>query len=859
MRDKAIYSLRPKTIQELINEADHEDICIPNIQRPYVWEPHQLAHLVDSLMHGWPCGNLLLWQVEAKNQKLFLARPFVLEINAEASDDNKITSKGSGYTSLILDGQQRVQSLIIAFAKNSLGYHASAKKWNSDIGKTGGKTDVVIQKWLCFNLSGWSQEYVEANPSYYYLDYKDNVATPPLSEKETKEDGKVPMLCWATEQEIASSCGKIVKLKDVTSIKNPSSAEKWLQDKIHFVLELEIPTLNVTLDLKAELADINEDEAIVQIFTRLNTAGTPLTVEQIQEARIKSAWPDFPVNIESLKNSLYRQFRYIISTDEIVKGFNTMLLVKFHRDDLNVVRAYECVADWKSCWEQFSSTVLTVFEKLERQQTIYLSEYRALNIVWFLVAVITCSPNADKDLELDNAMLRFAFITTWAKIWANRSGQYVKGYTRSLIKKLPSTTPSSWIRETLKDLQAAAINSVSELVASHRGSVRLYYSYLWIWSRLNKNRAELLRDFGDESMKSDVDHLVPASWVPSEKRHLFNGLGNCWLLAASCNRSRGKNPFADFVENLKGMEVVYVAELIKCDESHLRMSKDDMEDMSHLQGLIESIQQRTARMKEELYGFIKEEPNHSVLYQPDVTARRESVLNVSGIYKGEDFCKNCKRFKDLRGGSPNSNLTYIRNSMRILGWSQEDIAKMLNSEDGRNKLKKTIERTDILGPNHSGWLKYVSYILESPETTVTNGGNRTTIKEKDGYDDMIQMLVRMWCSPTHTGEHDIYTTCANTIVKKNWYNRSYNAYLSGGVNYFLQHCKDYIGNNIFKYSCDINHALEQIEQDRKKLNSCQNESWMKYLAKNSKIGNALKGIFANYILSDLSTELRKVL
>lgn len=712
MKDNAIYSLTPKTIQELLTDASKGKICIPNIQRPYVWEPRQLAQLVDSLMHGWPCGNLLLWQVESKNQKVFLARPFVLDIHEEDTGDSKISSENLEYSSLILDGQQRVQSLILAFAKDSQGYCTSAKKWNADLGKTGGKNDIEIRKWLCFDLSGWNPEYVETNPSYYYLDYKDSNID--ISDKGSSGgDGeKNPMLCWATESEIANSCGRIIKLKDVPNKRMNSEAEKWLQDKVNFVLRLDIPTLNVALDLKNEIVDINEDEAIVQIFTRLNTAGTPLTAEQIQAARIKSAWPDFPASIESLQNSLSRQFRYIITTDEIVKGFNTMLLVKFRRDDLSVVRAYECVKDWKSCWEQFSATVLTVFEKFERQQVIYLSEFRALNVVWFLVAVITCTPNSNNDSDLDNAMLRFAFITTWAKIWANRSGQYVKGYTRSLIKKLPQTPPSIWIRETLKDLQSSAINSVAELTASHKGSVRLYYSYLWIWSRLNKRRAELLREFGDESLKSDVDHLVPASWVPSEKRHLFNGLGNCWLLAASCNRSRGKKPFAEYAEKLRGMEVSYIAELINCDESHLRTSKDTMEDEALLQGVIESIHHRTIKMKEELCHFINEDTGFTVLYQPDVTSSREISLNVNGIYRGEEFCNNSESFKALQGGSPNSNLTYIRNSMRILGWSQEDIACMLDSEDGRNKLRQTIGRTDILGQNHSGWKKYISFLLE---------------------------------------------------------------------------------------------------------------------------------------------------
>jgi hypothetical protein len=50
------------SIRALVDRVDHGEIKLPEIQRAYVWKPHQVAHLFDSLYRRYPSGAMLLWR-----------------------------------------------------------------------------------------------------------------------------------------------------------------------------------------------------------------------------------------------------------------------------------------------------------------------------------------------------------------------------------------------------------------------------------------------------------------------------------------------------------------------------------------------------------------------------------------------------------------------------------------------------------------------------------------------------------------------------------------------------------------------------------------------------------------------------
>jgi hypothetical protein len=87
------YSVTPQPIDVLLGWVKSGDIAIPEIQRPFVWEPIKVRELLDSLYQGYPVGYLIAWR-----------NPTVKLKDGTPSAGKRI----------LIDGQQRVTALMAA-------------------------------------------------------------------------------------------------------------------------------------------------------------------------------------------------------------------------------------------------------------------------------------------------------------------------------------------------------------------------------------------------------------------------------------------------------------------------------------------------------------------------------------------------------------------------------------------------------------------------------------------------------------------------------------------------------------------------------------------------------------------------
>jgi len=85
------YSVTPHPIETLLTWVKSGEIAIPEIQRPFVWEPTKVRNLLDSLYHGYPVGYLIAWR----------------NPNVKLKDGTLSAGKR-----ILIDGQQRVTALM---------------------------------------------------------------------------------------------------------------------------------------------------------------------------------------------------------------------------------------------------------------------------------------------------------------------------------------------------------------------------------------------------------------------------------------------------------------------------------------------------------------------------------------------------------------------------------------------------------------------------------------------------------------------------------------------------------------------------------------------------------------------------
>lgn len=94
----------------------NRDLFIPSIQRPYVWEPEQITKLFDSLMRGYPINTFLLWELQAQSLGDWEIYRFVQDFRQGDIHNDPATLPPGQPITLVLDGQQRLTSLLIGLA-----------------------------------------------------------------------------------------------------------------------------------------------------------------------------------------------------------------------------------------------------------------------------------------------------------------------------------------------------------------------------------------------------------------------------------------------------------------------------------------------------------------------------------------------------------------------------------------------------------------------------------------------------------------------------------------------------------------------------------------------------------------------
>jgi len=93
------YSVNQHPIEIILAWIKSEEIAIPEIQRPFVWNGTKVRDFIDSLYSGYPVGYLIAWR-----------NPQVRLKDGTRSEGKRI----------LIDGQQRVTALMAALLRRSI-------------------------------------------------------------------------------------------------------------------------------------------------------------------------------------------------------------------------------------------------------------------------------------------------------------------------------------------------------------------------------------------------------------------------------------------------------------------------------------------------------------------------------------------------------------------------------------------------------------------------------------------------------------------------------------------------------------------------------------------------------------------
>jgi hypothetical protein len=106
-----------KIVGHLNNPEEDGGFWLPNIQRPFVWGEEQICRLFDSILREYPISTLLVWKTTSGIRR----RKFIDNWSSSLKLSSFYVPEDTKKKCLVLDGQQRLQSLYIGLCGSFSG------------------------------------------------------------------------------------------------------------------------------------------------------------------------------------------------------------------------------------------------------------------------------------------------------------------------------------------------------------------------------------------------------------------------------------------------------------------------------------------------------------------------------------------------------------------------------------------------------------------------------------------------------------------------------------------------------------------------------------------------------------------
>jgi uncharacterized protein with ParB-like and HNH nuclease domain len=266
---------KEQKIYDVVNAISKDFLRLPSIQRSFVWGEEKIYKLMDSLMNGYRIGSFLVWK--PKLDFKIRTKKFVQDYKSgekTISEDEMLEYPPY----LVLDGQQRLQSLFLSF-----------------LGKYDGKR-------LYFKI--------DSNPD--------------------DEESDLRYLFRFMTQENADNeihwkpVGQIIKLKlkEIPFFVNDEFSDDIKDIKMRIIDNISNFIQIFDRDKLINFLFLKEDmpyNDVLEVFVRVNSGGIVLTKSDLLFATVVLYAPEMERNFIELVDALNSQGAYNFNTDFLIK------------------------------------------------------------------------------------------------------------------------------------------------------------------------------------------------------------------------------------------------------------------------------------------------------------------------------------------------------------------------------------------------------------------------------------------------------------------------------------------------------------------------------------------------------------
>jgi len=491
-----------KIVGFLNNAEEDGGFWLPNIQRPFVWSEEQICKLFDSILREYPISTLLIW----KSTSTIRHRKFIDNWKDTLRLSDFYVPEDNKKKCLVLDGQQRLQSLFIGLC---------------------GSYD---EKELYFDiLSGDIAAPDDVKYNFKFLK-SDEGAFPWVKFKALIFTSRRKRELF---EEMKASANRTLSVVELNKLDDHL-------DLIDRTFKMDEAVTYQELDSIDNPALYAEDD-VVEVFIRANSGGTKLGKSDLLFSLLSASWEVADREMEDLLESLNRH-GFAFDRDFVLKTF-LVLLGQGARYEVKKFRKEGVREEIEEKWEDVAKAIQDVLDYI-RGKT-FIQCHKALPTYLVLIPLI---------------YLRYNFTTGWKN--AKELDSYLLRCSLTGAFGGQSDALLDAIIKKLAEMKAFSIDEVFGIIRSRGRSLEMTEDRFW---QMGYGSATIhllfnlwYRDFNhtpayDNNMPQ-VDHIFPQSALkevkvqnPETGRMVMkylgaarNQLANCMLLTREENGAGGK-------------------------------------------------------------------------------------------------------------------------------------------------------------------------------------------------------------------------------------------------------------------------------------------------------------------------------
>lgn len=523
------------SIFNMLNQIKNDEIVLPAIQRDFVWPDERIYKLLDSIMRGYPIGIILLWETYEDIQY----RSFVMDYkpgNLHSYHDNTQRKR----IKIVLDGQQRLQSLFIAIYGTLEG-----SSLYFDV-LSGRESDDVSEEKFVFTFS--TPEEVEERNT--------RVKEETLKSPDKRDNGINYGHFVKASDLFAKGAVEKEELKEKISTELSLSKEDRTRLSVNFarfdeVLSRDENILKVsTIDenLPSESPGRKSDADVLEVFVRVNTEGTPLSRSDLIFSMLKLNWKESATVLPEFVKSINEGNSFDINHDFVIRCLFAVsdLGTKF---DINLLRKKSNAAKLRTNFEECCNAIRATVDFVQTHcwcasSRVIGGSSTMIPFVYYLFNTKNHEIRNDQIVNARKALYLFGFSRPFSRYADSRLGAFIRDELRPLVRKSEETFPlgsAIWwvgywerIKAFDKDLLQANPVLTLHLVQGLTGA-----------------KVQYIRN------APEVDHIFPRSELRKKgyDEAIVNNFANFWILAKGKNQNKSNQHPSVYFEDVDNKEL----------------------------------------------------------------------------------------------------------------------------------------------------------------------------------------------------------------------------------------------------------------------------------------------------------------